>query len=93
MHGSKSKEVTEIETGGVRKFLTIVVIAAVVIWIGTGCHIARIKSFGLDMGGLEIEYWEPAPVIGESGHFDSDSTIPYVVPVSYQKLLPYAKRQ
>ena len=92
MHGSKSKEVAETETGGVRKFLTIAAIAAVVIWIGAGCHMTRIKSFDLDMGGLEIEYWEPAPVIGESGHFDSDLTVPYVVPVSSQKLLPYAKR-
>ena len=91
MHGSKSKEVTEIETGGVRKFLTIAAIAAVVIWIGTGCHMTRIKSFDLDMGGLEIEYWEPPPVIGEQGSIGSDLTVPYTVPVSYPKLMPLAR--
>ena len=45
-----------------------IIISAIVIWIGAGCHTARIKSLDLDMGGLEIEYWEPSEVPVPDGY-------------------------
>tara|TARA_Y100001963_G_scaffold90710_1_gene125046 strand:+ start:384 stop:542 length:159 start_codon:yes stop_codon:yes gene_type:complete len=50
----------------------------------------RIKSFDLDMGGIEIEYWEP----GEppAGLFSlSTNGPPFAMPASYPELMPMSR--
>ena len=50
----------------------------------------RIKSFDLDMGGIEIEYWEP----GEppAGLFsEAPSGPPFAMPASYPELMPMSR--
>ena len=47
MHGDDPEAAREAEGGGMKRFLAIIVISAVVIWIGAGC-----KSMN---GDLEID--------------------------------------
>lgn len=44
-----------------KRKLFICVIIIFVLCCGNGCQMARLKSLDLDMGGLELEYWEPEP--------------------------------
>lgn len=67
-----------------KRFLAIILISAVVIWIGAGCQFSRIKSLDLDMGGIEIEYHKPADV--EPGFFGSAPI--KTTPASWPRLMP-----
>jgi len=90
MSWSKPKEIAENETGRLKRFLAIIIISAIVIWIGAGCHMARIKSLDLDMGGLELEYFEPSEAPPEAFGFYTNRL--QAVPVSYPRLMPMKRR-
>ena len=70
------------------RLLLIVAIGAFVIWVGSGCHMARIKSLDLDMGGLEIEYYEPPPHPPDA----YGATPLKATPASWGELMPMEKR-
>ena len=86
MYGGESKEDAEVESGGLKRLLAIIIISAIVIWVGAGCQMARIKSLDLDMGGLELEYWEPAEA--PTGVFGVYTNRLQAVPVGYPRLMP-----
>ena len=69
-----------------KRFLAIILISAVVIWLGAGCQFSRIKSFDLDMGGIEIECFNPAGK--EPGLFGSTPANIKATPTSWPELMP-----
>jgi|TARA_R110002096_G_scaffold202373_1_gene387047 hypothetical protein len=68
----------------VRQTTKTITSIAVVFWVGAGCQFSRIKSFDLDMGGIEIEYHKPANA--EPGFFGS--TPIKATPASWPRLMP-----
>lgn len=60
----------------------VILIAAISLTVG--CQFSRIKSFDLDMGGIEIEYHRPADV--EPGLFGSAPI--KATPANWPRLLP-----
>ena len=69
-----------------KRFLAIILISAVVIWLGAGCQFSRIKSYDLDMGGIEIESINPAG--NEPGLFGSTPENIKATPTSWPELMP-----
>ena len=56
MHGSKSKATPEVEAGGdVKRFLIVVAIAALVIWVGAGCK-SMPGKLEIDTMFFDVEY-------------------------------------
>ena len=55
MYGGKPKEIAEVEAGGMRRLLVIVVISALVIWVGAGCK-SLPGTLEIDTPFFDIEY-------------------------------------
>ena len=75
-----------------KRLATIVALSALAIGCGSGCQFSRIKSFDLDMGGLELEYWAPAGE-EEPGFFGQQpgKTL-QAIPANYPRLMQRASR-
>ena len=86
MYGNKTKRIAETETRRLGQVVFVSLICLFAIWIGTGCQMSRIRSFDLDMGGLEMEFYEPNEFT-EGTISLITNTMP-IMPVSYPKLMP-----
>ena len=86
MYGDKPKADTKATAGGVKRLLSIVAIAAFVIWVGAGC--ANLKEVDIGITGFEAEYYPAHPDQERGGFFGSATNSVRAVPVSYPQLMP-----
>jgi hypothetical protein len=67
-----------------RRWSIIVCLSALAI----GCSTNRIKSFDLDMGGLELEFYNPEMAPPAVGFFGVQTNRLNATPASWPKLMP-----
>ena len=91
MYGSESKTTVEATAGGVKRLLSIVAIAAFVIWVGAGCK--NLKEIDLSITGFEAEYYPAHPEQERGGFFGAATNSVRAVPVSYPQLMPMSGKR
>ena len=82
MFPKKSKPKSIIERKAIR-WLIIIGIGVLVIWIGAGCK--NVRSIDAGFGGLEVEYWPSHPSQEDKSIFDfsSSKTNNWAVPANW----------
>lgn len=72
-----------------KRCLTIIIIAIMVIWIGAGCK--NLKEIDLSITGFEAEYYPSHPSQESGGFFGAATNAVRAVPVSYPQLMPLSR--
>ena len=80
----------------VMRFLVIVGLALLVLFIGAGCGSVRnVKEIDLSITGLEMEFYPEHPSQEDKGFFGAITNRvvpgPIVVPASYRELMPMTR--
>ena len=69
-----------------KRLMSIIGIAAFVIWVGAGCK--NLKEIDLSITGFEAEYYPAHPEQERGGFFGAATNSVRAVPVSYPQLMP-----
>jgi len=75
----------------VKRLLSIVAIAAFVIWVGAGCK--NLKEIDISLTGFEAEYYPAHPEQESGGFFGAATNSVRAVPVSYPQLMPMSRKR
>lgn len=74
-----------------KRLLSIVAIAAFVIWVGAGCK--NLKEIDISLTGFEAEYYPAHPEQESGGFFGAATNSVRAVPVSYPQLMPMSRKR
>ena len=59
-----------------KRWLTIIGLSALAIWCGSGCRsLVNVKNLDIGFGGLEVEFYEPEPVIVQTNLINLEADI------------------
>ena len=75
-----------------KRLVFILLVSTFVVVVGAGC--TNIKTFELDFGGLDVEYFPRHPSQEEKSIFDFSKKTdgpPVVMPASYPSLMPLSR--